>query len=343
MDVKVTVRPALKLDMQLAKSSICEGDSSQLNLNLSGGIPSQYTWSLNGIRQSDTNIFVSPGTSTPYTIKFYDNCSWDVDTSFNITVNPLPVLDFVADDTLVCTTNEVNFTNKSSGASAFEWTFSPTGKSKATSTSYRYNAAGVYDVSLKASSAQGCSNQLTRNAYIRVIELPKSDFSYTAVSVTYDHPLVTFNNQSSHFSSFKWDFGDGTTETVATDPSHMFSDTGRFYVSLVSTNSIGCADTATYLITVRDIYKLFIPTAISVNGDGHNEELKIGGRGILAYKLRIFNRWGEMVYTGTEKDKAFNGKDSKDKDLPKGSYVLVAEIRDHEGKMHYLRQVLQVL
>ncbi len=41
---------------------------------------------------------------------------------------------------------------------------------------------------------------------------------------------------------------------------------------------------------------IWIPTAISINGDGINESLKINTYGIYEYSLRVFNRWGEKVY-----------------------------------------------
>jgi PKD repeat protein len=41
---------------------------------------------------------------------------------------------------------------------------------------------------------------------------------------------------------------------------------------------------------------IWIPTAISINGDGINESLKINTYGIYEYTLKVFNRWGEKVY-----------------------------------------------
>ncbi|MDI1233810.1 MAG: gliding motility-associated C-terminal domain-containing protein [bacterium] len=41
---------------------------------------------------------------------------------------------------------------------------------------------------------------------------------------------------------------------------------------------------------------IWIPSAISINGDGLNESLKISTIGIQSYTISIYNRWGELVY-----------------------------------------------
>ena len=341
--VKIDVRAPLSIGLKLSRNEICAGDSTLMDVDLKGGIPASYKWTVNGVDQPLKDIYLSPSATTGYSVKLFDNCSWDADTGFSLVVNPLPIVDFVADDTVACTGQPVSFSNLSANAETYEWDFGDGIKSVLPEPVHRYKASGYLPVELTAVSQKGCRNTLERNPYIHVWDHPESLFSFNAVSVTYDHPLVNFTNQSKYYSTFEWHFGDGMSETVADHPSHMYGDTGHFLVLLISRNAIGCSDTFNAYVTVKDIYRLFIPTAISVNEDGINDDLKIGGRGITGYKVRIFNRWGEMVFVGTEKDKPFNGKDSGDKHLPKGSYVLTAEIRDHEGRMHYIRQVLQIL
>jgi Zn-dependent metalloprotease len=343
VDIKVTVRPALIIGLSVSDTEICDRDSVLVRIRPSGGIPAKYKWSMNGLSYSSGDVYVNPNLNTSYTVKLYDNCSWDTDTSFDIKVNPLPKADFAAGFTSVCAGRAVQFSNNSSNAVNYEWNFNTGDKSSVVAPVYIYKSPGTYAVTLRAVSSEGCTDVLTRDPYITVVAMPASDFSYDAVSVTYDHPLVTFSNKSTDYTSFEWDFGDNITEGAVPDPSHMYSDTGHFSVRLITRNLLGCSDTMLSLITVSDIYKLFIPTAISVNGDGLNDELRVGGRGVAGYKIRIFNRWGELVFTGTEKDKPFNGKDVRDKNLAKGSYVLTAEIKDHLGRMHYIRQVLQIL
>jgi Zn-dependent metalloprotease len=342
-NVTVNVRAPLSIDYSVSKTAICYGDSSLIQVVLKGGVPANYKWTLDGVDQTGSQVYVKPASFRNYTIYYSDRCSPDADTVFSVVVNPLPKIDFIADRVSICSGQVVNFTNLTTGAVSYEWLFGTSDFSTEMSPSHRLMSAGVFPVSLKAVSSDQCVAELTKPAYIDVLKMPESDFTFDAVSVTYDHPLVAFSNISRDYSQFTWYYGDGEQESAIKDPSHMFGDTGHFNVMLVVSNSIGCRDTLIRQITVNDIYRVFIPTAISVNDDGINDDLKVGGRGIMNYRIRIFNRWGEMIFNGTEKDKAFNGKDDKDRNLPKGSYMLSAEIRDHLGKVHYIRQVLQVL
>lgn len=55
--------------------------------------------------------------------------------------------------------------------------------------------------------------------------------------------LVEFDNFSIGGESYEWQFGDGTTSTVE-DPTHVYTDTGTYYVLLIVNPGFVCADTA---------------------------------------------------------------------------------------------------
>ncbi len=104
-------------------------------------------------------------------------------------------------------------------------------------------------------------------------------------------------------------------------------------------NGSNTCDTA--LVTI-DIYKgpVWIPEAISVNGDGHNEYFVI--RGIEDYKnssLTIYTRAGQMIYRSTDyqNDWAGQSQNSAVKDgtvLPTGTYYYVLHLG---GTARYLK------
>jgi PKD repeat protein len=52
---------------------------------------------------------------------------------------------------------------------------------------------------------------------------------------------VNFTNKSEG-TAFKWDFGDGSTSTD-NSPSHTYSQSGEFDVTLIAFNANGCSDT----------------------------------------------------------------------------------------------------
>ncbi len=341
--VTVSVRPALLLDASLDKQGICSGDSATLNLNFSGGIVSQYQWSVNGQNTGLQNMKVSPLVSTPYTINLTDFCSDPVSKVLNLTVNPKPILDFNADETIICQNSIISFNNLSSGAEKYIWFFSTNDSQEIFEPMYQYKNPGVFDVVLKAVSDSGCTAELSRNAYMDVRELPVSRFTYLPNIPDYLNREVGFSNLSLNQVSFEWDFGDSYKESTVSNPMHTYPDTGHYPVRLIVRNSIGCADTATEMLRVKDVFRVYIPDAISMNGDHVNDSFIVLGRGILTYNLKIYNRWGEMVYKGDMGSKPFDGRDASGMPLMKGTYVVNLTVRDFEGFMHYIRQVLEIL
>jgi gliding motility-associated-like protein len=76
---------------------------------------------------------------------------------------------------------------------------------------------------------------------------------------------------------------------------------------------------------------LFIPNTFSPNSDGKNEKFYLRGSGLNTIKsLRIYNRWGEIVFTATnfEANDASAGWDGmyKGKALPPDVYVYTCEV-----------------
>ncbi|TXC82172.1 T9SS type B sorting domain-containing protein, partial [Luteibaculum oceani] len=55
-------------------------------------------------------------------------------------------------------------------------------------------------------------------------------------------------------------------------------------------------------------YSLDVPDAFSPNGDGINDEIYPQGWGVESYEeFRVYNRYGELVFTGTPDNPAWDG------------------------------------
>ncbi|MEA3444775.1 MAG: hypothetical protein U9R19_08630 [Bacteroidota bacterium] len=75
--------------------SICIGDSIELFVNVTGGSgPITYAWSSSPSGWADTlqSTYASPTINTNYTVEISDTIN-SIDTTFLITVNPLPIVD----------------------------------------------------------------------------------------------------------------------------------------------------------------------------------------------------------------------------------------------------------
>lgn len=85
---------------------------------------------------------------------------------------------------------------------------------------------------------------------------------------------------------------------------------------------------------------VYIPNAFSPNGDGNNEVFKPSVTGIISYELKIFNRWGQLIYKGnTSWDGTISGKTAEQGvyffNLRLSRNDLQNEI--HSGMVHLIR------
>jgi gliding motility-associated-like protein len=75
---------------------------------------------------------------------------------------------------------------------------------------------------------------------------------------------------------------------------------------------------------------LYAPTAFTPNGDGLNDTFSVGGQFIVKMELRIFDRWGTLVYA-SQKNEPWNGT-REGKPLTDGAYVWKVDITDLAGR-----------
>lgn len=168
----------------------------------------------------------------------------------NVT-QPAAVASFTASAT-VCEGNSVQYTNTSTNATSYSWTFE--GGSPATSTQTNplimYSNPGTYDVILVATGPGG-SDTLSMTNYIAVNSPATAAFSVSDTLVYLPSANVTFTNASGSATAYNWDFGDGNTSTQQ-NPSHAYISTGYYTVMLVAINSQCGNDTAYALVHVQN-------------------------------------------------------------------------------------------
>ncbi len=92
-------------------------------------------------------------------------------------------------------------------------------------------------------------------------------------------------------------------------------------------------DTATVSITIEEgVEDLFIPNGVSADRDGKNDAWEISG--LEAYpenSVKIFNRWGDQVYSADPYKNDWSGEGKNGKVL-EGTYFYVLDLGPEEGK-----------
>ncbi|GAB3169312.1 hypothetical protein GCM10027291_19580 [Telluribacter humicola] len=134
----------------------------------------------------------------------------------------------------------VSFTNQSSNASSYEWTFGDNTSSTQTSPTKQYNQAGSYTVRLTA-NGQGGSSSTEKTVTVFAPAAAVAAFSASNNGCTAPC-TVNFTNQSSNANSYEWNFGDNTTSTQP-NPTKQYTKAGNYVVKLTATGQGGSHST----------------------------------------------------------------------------------------------------
>jgi len=170
-----------------------------------------------------------------------------------VTVLPSPVADFDAGTT--CVAQPVYFNNLSystgSNITGWQWHFGDGTASVLQFPVHTYQSAGIYQVSLTVTNANGCIAQIIKPVHIH--PLPIVNFDYLVPNCsgdsTYFINLTSFAGGGSA-TGWHWNFGDGST-SVAQSPAHFYQSPGNYAVNLTVTDYNGCTNAVIKTVTVR--------------------------------------------------------------------------------------------
>jgi PKD repeat protein len=149
----------------------------------------------------------------------------------------LPTANFTASKTTGGVPVTIQFTDNSTAATSWSWNFGTDGNIDSTSQnpSWNYTTPGNYIITETVTNAMGNS---TTTLPITLSPIPPI-VNFTASTTSGSFPLtVIFTDQSQYDTSWLWNFGDGTTST-AQNPTHTYTKSGNYTVSLTGINSYG--------------------------------------------------------------------------------------------------------
>jgi len=315
-------------------SILCEGN----DIVLSGSGASSYVWD-NGVTN---NIPFVPSSTATYTVIGTDVNGCTGMDQIVITHEPLPVVSFLADTTVICDGSTVVFTNTTPGnLTDCTWDFGNGDIANECDTiNTTYNSSGFFNVMLRTTSINGCSNSLTQPAFIYVESIPIAAFSASPQILLAFNTDVSFSNESVGSTDYIWDFGDNSPTSSAENPSHEFPEnsSGSYDVWLYAESPIGCIDSVRFVIAIEQEVIYYVPNTFTPDGDGFNQTFQpvfTDGFDPYDFNLFIFNRWGEMIWESHDAsigwDGTYNGKT-----VQSGTYVWKIEfktIKNDERKM----------
>ena len=235
-------------------------------------------------------------------------------------------VDIAMPDSL-CIGSGVSFNGTSTNAVTWLWSFGDGDTASVPSPYHVYDSTGIYTVTVIAYNPAACNHSDSATKDIKVKAHAIADFSYSPVIPVPNSP-ITFINHSTNASVYLWGFGDGGSSELE-NPTHMYRKTGYYTVCLDANNTDNCPDTICKKI-YADIRPLIdIPNAFSPNGDGFNDILYAMGAAIETMDLKIWNRWGELVFESTSLDHGWDGTyKGKAQEMDAYAFVLTATFID---------------
>lgn len=170
-----------------------------------------------------------------------------------------------------------------------------------------YMSSGTYIQVFPASN--GCDSIV--NHHLEVLPPIIADFRASPQEATIYDEQVQFFNESINADSLEWDFGEWGTFTNNNPVLTFDQQPGIYPVCLTVWSIEGCSDQRCINYLLRDDFSVYIPNAFTPNEDGINDLFAIEGVGIDPgnFMLRIFNRWGQLVFESTDPEMKWNGSD----------------------------------
>ncbi|MBC7946933.1 MAG: PKD domain-containing protein [Chitinophagaceae bacterium] len=261
-----------------------------------------YSWDFGdggtSTSQNPTHFYSTPGTyDVTLTVTTVPGCqnSFTYPDAITVVLRPLIA---IAGDTVVCVNEFIQhsgvFVRPDTSAVTWAWTF-PNGNTSTLQTPVpqSYGTAGNFVLTAIAGNSSGCKDTATRN--IRVHPLPTSTLP-GQMTIQSGYPAQIPVTYSPGVLGWSWLPSQGLDCPDCPSPIAGPRFTTSYQVTYTDSNSCSNRDTILVIVVCKD-GNLFMPNTFSPNGDGSNDVFYPRGRGLYNVKmLRIFNRWGEIVF-----------------------------------------------
>ena len=366
--------------------SACNSLTSNFNISVPPNFKFYFNFGDGKIDSSQqttlSHFYQSPGMYFP-SITFVDRfgCAAVVNSVPVNVYGALPIFD--TDKREFCDNGDVNFLNytlNNDPIISSVWDFGDGNTSTAFEPTHTYTTPGTYITTLTVTTQNMCVSTSTDT--IRVYQTPILNINgRDTICVNQAETFTGQLTQPDSTIQWQWTMGNGTTAQTQSATA-TYSSPGNNNIQLISTNKVGCADTAYHTINVSPpptavaavnpitiisggstqlnmnytgaivnytwlplqhldcptcpnptanpqfttLYKVkvedkygcsntgeitvqiicngqnfFIPNTFSPNGDGSNDVFYLRGSGLFSVRtLRVFNRWGEVVFEKRE-------------------------------------------
>lgn len=233
------------------------------------------SWLAGGAYQSSSGNYTD-------VYKNYNGCDSIVVT--NLVVLPAPVIE-LGPDRYLCPGTSLSL--NPGIFNSYLW------QDQSTNPTFVADKAGIYSVTVKDGNNCSAYDAVT----IKMLTAP-SNFLSPTDSICENEPIQV--SATGNYNSYSWSNGSQLATTTISVP-------GAY--TLTVEDFSGCKATETIKVIQKNCYTgLFIPTAFTPNGDQYNDQFRAKVYGpVVSFRLEVYNRNGELVFKGTDPQKAWDG------------------------------------
>lgn len=219
-----------------------------------------------------------------------------------------------------CAPAQIAFSDGSDYAISWLWDFGDGTTSTQQNPLHRYEEVGVYTVTLQVTGPNGENDSYTLQEVVTVNPNANASFTFSPERAHLKSDPIDFVNLSLNADIFNWDFGDGQSSTEE-NPTHFYDLVGVYTVQLIADNQFSCPDTAVFTNAVDvfsggiiDFPNAFTPSEAAQNASGVYNPNSIDNdiffpvhKEVKDYNLKIFSRWGELIFESNDINIGWNG------------------------------------
>ena len=273
---------------------------------------SSYLWNTGAITSSITVV----AANGQYFATALLNCSVRIDT-FNVVIYQDPNV-YIGNDTTICAGKEVVLADQINSGDNYLW------NTGSTDSFIVVKTAGIYW--LCETNSHGCKSCDT--ATISVAPLPTVNLG-PDTEACLEYAIRVLSPLASE--TYIWSNGvRGPTITVF--------ESGTYWV----TASNGCGSVSSRVTVTIVPCSIAMPDAFSPNNDGANDIIYARGYGVKEFDLKIYNRYGQVVFESTDMNVGWNGT-FQGQEAPVENYAYVLHATFTNGTFKTLKGNITLL
>jgi gliding motility-associated-like protein len=322
--LKVDVQPLPKVNAGIDRQ-ICNGDTAHLEGSATPlGLTYTYSWTpggdlndatlINPIFSGDTNVIIKLFAQTSAGCKDSD--------AILISVASSSFLKAIG-DTSICP-NETAVL-KSNGALLYNWSPGIFVDDSTLANTFA-NPIATTNFRVVGFSSYGC----TDTAMVTIVVQPEAQLELGDNRTIYPSEKAEIFGQT-NCSEFAWFPSYGLNTTNQSGVIATPAVTTRYVVNAKTEKGCTTSDSIDVIVVQESVVE--VPNAFSPgSGTSTNDELRVIVKGkALLNSFKVFNRWGQLVFTTTDITKGWNGQ-LNGKPQPLGAYVYAVEATTSTGK-----------